>query len=968
MAREQYAAHYGTARLRELAGRIKGSRHGDLWRQFQILVGALSGETTFASAREHLALPAFGSFLWSPASTAALNNAELTNHDFLEALRNLAFTRQGKVLRPVDYKNLGAEELGGVYESLLALSPEISADGARFTFAEFAGSERKMSGSYYTPDSLVQCLLDSALDPVVEEAIKGKTGIEAEKAILSLKVCDPAVGSGHFLVGAAHRLARHLARVRAQVQGESEPSPLAHQQALRDVIGHCLYGVDVNSMAAELCRVSLWLEALEPGKPLSFLDHHIRVGNSLLGTTPELIAGGLPDEAYNPIEGDDKKVCSALKKRNKKEREGQMDMLHLMVAESQAEYNSIESRIRGLDEAPDDTIDAVKGKADQFNRLVVSPQYRHAQQLADAWCAAFVWKKDAELPFDAITTDTIRRLEKDPDALSEGQRKEIERLAAQYRFFHWHLAFPEVFSKGGFDIVLGNPPWDTLSPDAKEFFSSYEPQVRFQDRDGQQRIITELLKDQTIFQKWEANCRDLYALVHFLKHSGRYRMFAPGNLGKGDFNIYRMFIEAALSLTRRNGHTSQIVPEGLYNGANCMAIRRALYETSRLDCLLGFENTNEVWFPGVHTAMKFCLYAAQVGRQTGSFRAAFNIRSQEQLAEVKSGRFLNIPVRLIKEFSPDALAIMELGSQIDIDIATKMYRWPAFGDVTAGLPHRVYMCELHMGNDRGLFDEDPTGFPLYEGRMVDQFDYRAKGYRSGRGRAAEWKDLSFASPDKTIQPQWYIPREKVPDKCVERMGSYRIGFCDVASPTNERTLVTSIIPPGCLCGHKVPTICFEESDCDWYMVAWVAIANSYAMDFIARKKVSLSLTYTILDSLPFPRLNRDDSRTHGLVSRCLRLSCTGREMIPFWNRLAAEGWVSATSSATEIPGELDDEARLQIHAEIDAIVARDLFGLTRHEMEQILTAFPTQQRYQEEQYGEFRSRRLILEAFEQVRE
>lgn len=207
LARERYAAHYSTGRLRELASRIKGSRHGDLWRQFQLLVGALSGDTDFAAAREHLALPVLGSFLWDPATTAGLNYADLTNHDFLEALRHLAFTRQGKVLRPVDYKNLGAEELGGVYESLLALTPQISADGARFTFAEFAGSERKTSGSYYTPDSLVQCLLDSALDPVVEKAIQGKTGAEAEKAILALKVCDPAVGSGHFLVGAAHRRA-----------------------------------------------------------------------------------------------------------------------------------------------------------------------------------------------------------------------------------------------------------------------------------------------------------------------------------------------------------------------------------------------------------------------------------------------------------------------------------------------------------------------------------------------------------------------------------------------------------------------------------------------------------------------------------------------------------------------------------------------------------------------------------------
>ena len=284
------------------------------------VVGALSGDARLLRYASIWPCRSLGSFLWDPASTAAFNDAELTNYEFLEALRHLAFTRQGKVLRPVDYKNLGAEELGGVYESLLALTPQISADGARFTFAEFAGSERKTSGSYYTPDSLVQCLLDSALDPVVEEAIKGKTGAEAEKAILALKVCDPAVGSGHFLVGAAHRLARHLARVRALAQGESEPSPLLYQHALRNVIGRCLYGVDLNPMAAELCRVSLWLEALEPGKPLSFLDHHIRVGNSLLGATPALLARACPTRPSSPLKATTRRPAR-WKKRNKAERQ-----------------------------------------------------------------------------------------------------------------------------------------------------------------------------------------------------------------------------------------------------------------------------------------------------------------------------------------------------------------------------------------------------------------------------------------------------------------------------------------------------------------------------------------------------------------------------------------------------------------------------------------------------------------------
>jgi hypothetical protein len=603
LARERYAAHYSTARLRELAGKIKGSRHGDLWHQFQISVGALSGDPGFAITREQLALPALGSFLWNPGSTAALNAAELTNHDFLEAIRHLAFTRQGNVLRPVDYKNLGAEELGGVYESLLALTPQISADGARFSFAEFAGNERKTSGSYYTPDSLVQCLLDSALDPVVEEAIMEKTGIEAEKAILALKVCDPAVGSGHFLVGAAHRLARHLARVRALATGESEPSPLLYQHALRDVIGRCLYGVDVNPMAAELCRVSLWLEALEPGKPLSFLDHHIRVGNSLLGTTPELIAGGLPDEAFTPIEGDDKKFCSALKKQNKQERAGQRSMLHLMVAETQTKFNSIESRTRGLDEAPDSTIDELTRKAEQFNRLVVSPEYRHAQQIADAWCAAFVWEKQAKEPFEAVTTDTIRRLEGDPEALDDGQEKEVERLASQYRFFHWYIAFPEVFAKGGFDCVLGNPPWDMQEVKDNEFFAASFPEIlAVKSAKDKAAVLTKIRETAlALWQSYQDYARVTYGQRHLMANSGRFPFSSVGRM-----NLYRLFLETGHTLVGPTGRVGIVVPSGFASDSFSQDHFSGLHGDRRLVSLYDFENRLGL-FPGVDSRYRFCL-------------------------------------------------------------------------------------------------------------------------------------------------------------------------------------------------------------------------------------------------------------------------------------------------------------------------------------------------------------------------
>ena len=209
-------------------------------------------------------------------------------------------------LRRVDFGNLGAEELGSVYESLLELIPHYDPDNRSYTLTVLPGNERKESGSYYTPTSLVECLLDSALDPLLDEATAHGTAEEKVAALLDLTVCDPACGSGHFLVAAARRIAKRIA---AEETGESEPPEPEIRKALRRVVGRCIYGVDINPMAAELAKVSLWLEALEPGKPLSYLDQNIRVGNSLLGVTPALLADGLPDDAFTPIEGDDRKVC-----------------------------------------------------------------------------------------------------------------------------------------------------------------------------------------------------------------------------------------------------------------------------------------------------------------------------------------------------------------------------------------------------------------------------------------------------------------------------------------------------------------------------------------------------------------------------------------------------------------------------------------------------------------------------------
>ena len=322
-ARDRYAAYFSSARLRQLARRHRGGRHGDLFDAAQLVFDALGTE----GGVPELALPGIGGIFESQRDDGTplpldepLAGARLSNEALLGAVRALSLVkpRDGGAWRRVDFGNLGAEELGSVYESLLELIPRYDPEQLAYTLETLAGNERKESGSYYTPTSLVECLLDSALDPLLDEACAHETPEERVSALLDITVCDPACGSGHFLVAAARRIAKRIA---AEETGESEPPDAVVRAALRRVIGRCIYGVDINPMAAELAKVSLWLEALEPGKPLSYLDQNIRVGNSLLGVTPALLAEGLPDAAFTPIEGDDRKVAAALKKQNANERD-----------------------------------------------------------------------------------------------------------------------------------------------------------------------------------------------------------------------------------------------------------------------------------------------------------------------------------------------------------------------------------------------------------------------------------------------------------------------------------------------------------------------------------------------------------------------------------------------------------------------------------------------------------------------
>lgn len=445
-AQRRYQRFYSLNRIRTLAARRRGGPHPDLWSSMTVVFDGLGRPDGIPA----LALPGLGSFLWSPAACPDVDRAQIANQYLLAAVRHLGYVedRNERVLRPIDYRNLGTEELGAIYESLLEQHPEVNTDAGTFALNTAAGNERKTTGSYYTPPSIIRHVLDQSLDPTLDECA---LSANPEAAVLALRVVDPACGSGHFLIAAAHRIAKRLAAVRT---GDDEPSPDATRSALRDVIARCIHGIDLNPMAVELCKVSLWMESMEPGKPLGFLDHRIVRGNGLIGTTPELLDAGVPDDAFKPLTGDDKATVTSLKKRNKAAQSGQQS---LFAGGVDTVVGRIADRLAEVDEIDDTDLAAVVAKAQRWSELINSPEYQAAVHAADTWCAAFVAPKTPTAP--AITHDEYITARDNPSSVHPDTRHAVNTLADRYAFLHWHLAFPDIHTQGGFDLVLGNPPF-----------------------------------------------------------------------------------------------------------------------------------------------------------------------------------------------------------------------------------------------------------------------------------------------------------------------------------------------------------------------------------------------------------------------------------------------------------------------------------------------------------------------------
>jgi hypothetical protein len=417
------------------------------------------------------------------------------------------------------------------------------------------------------------------------------------EALLTLSIVDPACGSGHFLLSAGRRLAAHVARI----QTNGTPSAEQYRHALRQVVGRCLFGVDLNPMAVELCRVSLWMEAVEPGRPLSFLDSHIQNGNALLGATPELMAKGIPDAAWDPIAGDDKKIASALKRQNRVD--ATADVLNFGSPPAST-YARIGAGARAVDDYADETLAAVESKEMQWGALIASVPYAHQMALADLWCAAFVWRKEPGLLREIAPTEgAFRAVQNDATRATPPLCAEVKRLREQYRFFHWQLAFPQVFSRGGFDVVLSNPPWDRVTVEEKEWFASSQQDITSAPTAAKRRALIQGLESSApeAFYRFKQERRRVDGEKSFITNSGRVPLAAQGIL-----NTFPLFVETALHLVSPRGHVGVIVPTGIATAKGAGDLFRDIVDSGRLRSLRDMQNRRGI-FPAVQRNMRFCL-------------------------------------------------------------------------------------------------------------------------------------------------------------------------------------------------------------------------------------------------------------------------------------------------------------------------------------------------------------------------
>lgn len=986
-----------------------------------------------------IGMPAYNGGLFEEGRAPLLSRAKVPDARFAPLLDDLS--RRADLLRAwINYRDLSVQHLGGIYERLLEYSLTLEQGRIVARPASFA---RKASGSYYTHDGLVKLIIKETVGPLADEKLaafrhqlqgwakkhelkpedwKALDSLDPASAMLDIKVCDPAMGSGHFLVSLVDWMADAVLEAMAEAELEVAAQPWAKEIAnpwasplvarIRDIrdriltaahnnhwtvteaqlddrhivrrmiLKRVIFGVDKNPMAVELAKVALWLHTFTVGAPLSFLDHHLRCGDSLFGGKVRDIAEELNKLQGGLLQQDDLyRVQSA---RDTMLLIGNLTDIDIAEAHhSKALMQQITDGLRPMQR----TLDFL-----QARRWVGKAEQKDYQQ---TWVGLLAQEYGDNLldSVDFLSKRSIK-LPSERQKLAHATMQKALQRAEKEHFLHWELAFPTLWQdgRGGFDAIIGNPPWDVMKLQEIEWFAERRPQIaQATNAADRKRLIVELEKQgDPLWWDFLAAQESAEIGTQVARSCGDYPL-----LSGGDVNLYKLFVERAAMLVKPGGLVGLLTPSGIAADKGAAEFFRSLSETGRLAALFDFEN-RKGFFPDVDSRFKFCaLIFGGAERSFATARCAFYLHQLQELDD--PSRLLALSSADFSAVNPNTGAAPIFRSRRDADLTTALYRrQPVLVDRRSEPPSKVwpvrYCTMFHMAGDSGLFQRreelerdgwypvdgkhwkkgEAEAVPLYEGKMIQMYDHRAAHIvvnPDNTFRAAQQSPTSLAEHADTAflaEPQYWVGVSEMP---ATMPASGCIAFKDVTSPTNMRTVIAAWMPYAGA-GHTLPLLLPDETiSPDRYTEfapLLLANLNSFAFDFLARQKVQgQHLMLYVLEQLPLIRPEQFEQALPSpqpspagrgsltladfIRGEVLRLSYTAHDLAPFARDLGYDG----------PPFVWDEEDRRHRLARLDALFFQ-LYGLNRDDAAYILDQFPIVRDQDEKAHGRYLTKDLIL--------
>ena len=988
-----------------------------------------------------IGLPPYNGGLFASDAAPLLERVRLPDATIAPIVYDLSHAqkKRGGDKRFVNYRDMSVQQLGSIYERLLEKEPVRGDDGTiSIRPNPYA---RKDSGSFFTPQELVDLIVDRTLKPLAEERLKAfeekaaqlksdrrpKAHRKAEllkldpaEAVLNLKVLDPAMGSGHFLVTAVDFLSDYIAELIEYVPAVPEwldggyVSPLVERVATvrreilrraeeanwvldeaqltdqaiirRMVLKRCIYGVDKNRLTVELAKVSLWLHSFTVGAPLSFLDHHLRVGDSLIGLR---VTEGMADLRRLSSLFTGSAIAAA---------EAATDGMLLIEEMADADVTEVRESV-ALFEGVQETTAELRGLLDFLCGL--------------RWLTTRKKKRERDA-FEAPLKETLGQhledgyalLAKGPDAVAAKMStdeksawtkfkriwQEARSIADREGFLHWEVAFPGVWRswqnvrpEGGFDAVIGNPPWDRIKLQEVEWFATRAREIALAPTAAARRAAIRQLRKRgdTLADDFDDAKARADTLSHLFRTSGHYPL-----LGRGDINLYSLFVERAMNLIKSSGFVGLLTPSGIYADKNAAHFFRLISTKGQVKSLFDFEN-KKIFFKDIHASQKFCaLVFGGDRRRFDHTECAFFLHDVKKIHD--KDRCFPLTPDDFSRVNPNTGTAPIFRCRRDAEITCQIYeRHPVLVDRTSDNEVKAwplkYTTMFHMTNDSDLFrtheelEEKEGAWPigsnrfdstagewlaLYEGKMVQAYDHRAKSVvvnpenlnRPARGFPATLDQHN--NPAWLPSPQFWVPRNKISFPTT----SYMLTFKDATAPTNARSMIAALIPFSGV-GNTLPIISIDwQSASD--AATLLANFNSIPFDYVARQKIQgQHLNLYIVEQLPVVPPDWFETihfgpKTAGQIVReaVLELTYTAHDMSPF---AVDMGHVDEKGQVKD-PFTWNEERRIFLRSKLDAVFFH-LYGIrNRDDVRYIYSTFTTVERRETKHYGRYYSRDLCL--------